>query len=107
MADDNKKTAAARGKQPASRTKKTASSNALLQVEGQRARRFGAYASAPRTRAQAKRIAAGLSVGAHRVKKASREGLWYVSVARDNRPLTRESCREARCVLAALPEKRP
>ena len=84
MADDNKKTAAARGKQS-----------------------VGACASAPRTRAQAKRIAAGLSVGAHRVKKASREGLWYVSVARDNRSLTRESCREARCVLAALPEKRP
>ena len=107
MADDSKKTAAARGKQPASRAKKNVSSNASQQIEGQRARRFGASASAPRTRAQAKRIAAGLSVGAHRVKKASREGLWYVSVARDNRPLTRESCREARCVLAALPEKRP
>ena len=30
-----------------------------------------------------------------------------MSAARDNRSLTRESCREARCVLAALPEKRP
>ena len=107
MADDNKKTAAARGKQSVSRARKSASLNASSQVVGQRARRFGACASAPRTRAQAKRIAAGLSVGAHRVKKVSREGLWYVSVARDNRSLTRESCREARCVLAALPEKRP
>lgn len=107
MADDNKKTAAARGKQFVSCAGKSASLNASSQVVGQRARRFGACASAPRTRAQAKRIAAGLSVGAHRVKKASREGLWYVSVARDNRSLTRESCREARCVLAALPEKRP
>lgn len=107
MANDNKKTAAARGKQSVSRARKSASLNASSQVVGQRARRFGACASAPRTRAQAKRIAAGLSVGAHRVKKASREGLWYVSVARDNRSLTRESCREARCVLAALPEKRP
>ncbi len=104
MANDNKKTAAARGKQSVSRARKNASLNASSQVVGQRARRFGACASAPRTRAQAKRIAAGLSVGAHRVKKASREGLWYVSVARDNRSLTRESCREARCVLAALPE---
>ena len=107
MADDDKKTAAARGKQSVSRARKSASLNASSQVVGQRARRFGACASAPRTRAQAKRIAAGLSVGAHRVKKASREGLWYVSVARDNRSLTRESCREVRCVLAALPEKRP
>lgn len=39
MADDSKKTAAARGKQPASRAKKTVSSNASPQIEGQRARR--------------------------------------------------------------------
>ena len=95
MATDSKKPVAARGKRPASRTGKAASFNATPQIESQRARRFGAYASVPRTRAQAKRIAAGLSVGARRVKKASREGLWYVSVARDNRSLTRESCREA------------
>ena len=93
MANDNKKTAAARGKQSVSRARKSASLNASSQVVGQSARRFGACASARRTRAQAKRIAAGLSVGAHRVKKASREGLWYVSVARGDPPGKRETWR--------------
>ncbi len=60
MADDNKKDGGCAGKQPASRAKKTVSSNASPQIEGQRARRFGASAERRARGAQAKRIAAGL-----------------------------------------------
>lgn len=45
-------------------------------------------------------------MGARRVRKPSHEGLWYVACARENRGYTRASSRQARCVLAALPEKR-
>ena len=72
----------------------------------QRARRYGACSLAPRNRAQALRATSGRAMGAHRAKKPSREGLWYVSCARDNRSLTRAASRRVRCVLAALPEKR-
>ena len=51
MVDDDKKTAAARGKQSVSRARKSASLNASSQVVGQRARRFGACASGLRRNA--------------------------------------------------------
>lgn len=72
----------------------------------QRARRFAMQSSVPRSHAQARRLAQGGKVGARRAKKASHEGLWYVAASRENRALVRESCRKARCILAALPEKR-
>ncbi len=74
---------------------------------GQRMRHYGVYSPAPRNRAQALRAAQSRPMGARRAKKPSHEGLWYVACARDNRALTRAASREARCVLAALPEKRP
>ncbi len=72
----------------------------------QRTRRFGASSASPRNHAQARRAVAGLKAGAHRAKKPSREGLWYVAASRENRSLTRDACRGVRCVLAALPERR-